>query len=255
MSDTSSEGGSERRREARVALEMPVRVTGYERDGTCWEELTEALDASLGGVSLLLRHEVGLGRVLRLVGPFPADLRRFDNEAPAYEVYALVRHAVPGDGEWRLGLRILGKVAPKGFEKRPWTRYRLPSDARAEAGKPPAAKPAAQEPPPEDTTPPTGVRRFERFEIFVGFMITPLDEKGFPCQGELGVSENISRGGARLKTGLELESGQYVHLKDTDSDFESKAEVRHTFIGPDGVRRINVMFLGGEGPVHLLGKS
>jgi hypothetical protein len=202
-----------------------------------------------------LQHKVGVGQVLRLVGPFPAEVRRFDSEDPAYEVFALVRHAKQSDGQWHYGMRILGKVAPKGYEKRPWTRYRLPSDAGGGGAKsPPEAAPGAEKPAPEDSTPSSGVRRFERFEIFVGFVITPLDEKGLPCQGELGVSENISRGGARLKTGLDLEPGQLVHLKDTDSDFESRAEVRHNFVGPDGVRRVNVMFLDSQGPVHLLGK-
>jgi hypothetical protein len=253
MSGTSSDDKSDRRREERIALDIPVRVTGYERDGTSWEELTEVLDASRGGVLLVLQHEVGVGQVLRVVGPFPAEVRRFDSEAPAYEVYALVRHASQCDGQWRLGMRILGKVAPKGYEKRPWTRYRLPSDTpRGDAA--PGLTPSSEETSKADETPPSGVRRFERFEVFVGFMITPLDEKGLPCQGELGVSENISRGGARLKTGLDLEPGQHVHLKDTDSAFESRAEVRHSFVGPDGVRRANVMFLDSQGPVHLLGK-
>ena len=242
--------GKERRREKRIQPGVPVRVTGHEKDGTCWEELTEVLDASKGGVCFQVQHEVGVGQVLYLVAPFPPELRGFDDKSAAYKVYALVRHATENNGEWRVGLRSLGKVAPKGYDERPWTRYRLPSDApRGDAG--PGQAPSSK----EDETPSTGVRRFERFEIFVGFLITPLDEKGLPSQGELGVSENISRGGARLKTSLDLEPGQHVHLKDTDSDFESRAEVRHNFVGPDGVRRVNVMFLDSQGPTHLLGKA
>ena len=236
-----------------MPIELPIRVKGYWADGTSWEELTAIEDASSLGVSLALQHPAKIGQVVHLVMPLPRTIRQFDFYSPKYEIYGLVRHAGVKDEDWRLGVQFLSKEAPRGFEERPWARYGLPADVADEDVDEATITPPRL-PPPEPTPEPDVQRRFDRFDVFVGFMLEPVDETGQARPGELAVSENVSHGGARFKTSLDLNRGSIVAVSETESGFEARAEVRNSYVGPDGVRRINVMFLDGKSPDRLVGE-
>jgi hypothetical protein len=247
--------GRERRREPRTRMEVPVRVYAQEADGSDWEELTAVEDASQDGASLTLRREIERGRVLHLRMPLPKSIRQYDREQPAYAIYCLVRDVRLAEGVWRLGVKFLSKSPPPGYLDRPWAVFALRSEAPPE---PEGDEARPRRPPRPETRPEPqpefgGKRQFERFEIFVSFEVRRIEGVEEPLSGALGVAENISHGGARLKLGLELSPGQVIELHDLESDFEVRAEVRNTYMGEDGVRRVNVQFLDGKSPTHLLG--
>ena len=112
---------TERRRQRRVPLRLPVRVQGRDANGTGWEEMSTCEDASVGGAALLVSHPVRPGQVLHLSVPLPRRFRQYD-------VHRLVvpdlrpRPAHPGLGERAAGGRAVprpapaagGRVAPRG---------------------------------------------------------------------------------------------------------------------------------------------
>ena len=69
---------SDRRRDQRMGLSVPVRVRGHDPDGTPWEEMTATDDASYGGASFPLKHAHGVGQVLYISAPLPRNFRRYD---------------------------------------------------------------------------------------------------------------------------------------------------------------------------------
>src|SRR5947209_4007068 len=79
----------ERRKEARIALHVPVRVQGRGGDGATWEEMTNSEDTSMAGISFRLRRVVRIGQALHLSLPLPKRLRRYDLTDPSYHVYGL----------------------------------------------------------------------------------------------------------------------------------------------------------------------
>ena len=164
----------ERRKNARLGLAIPVRVQGYQADGSTWEELSTTDDVSLGGICFPLSHEVELGQILHLVLALPRRLRQYDLTETAYHVYTLVRSVRRRPDQPRVGVMFFGKYPPRGFHDRPGARYLLPSDSQddtsvpaADSGPPPdlpqtdwpkpppdAAEPAASPDPPPAPTPP-----------------------------------------------------------------------------------------------------
>jgi hypothetical protein len=119
---------AERRKTPRMDLAMPVRVNGFEADGSTWEEMTSTDDLSLGGAGFLLKRDVALGQVLFLILPLPKRLRQYDLNDASYRVYALVRGIRHQHDGHRVGVMFFGKYPPRGFHERPAARFLLPSD-------------------------------------------------------------------------------------------------------------------------------
>jgi hypothetical protein len=236
---------SDNRREERLPVSLPVRVLGYEADGTGWQELTETEDLSSGGTAFRVKRPVFRGQILRLALPMPKRLRSFDTDEAAYRVYAIVRGADVDAGICRVGVMFYGKEPPAGFETNRTARVRLPSDA----DEAPRLAPRRKE---EHTPDPYGRRGAERFDIFVDFFMELVDEWGTVLQEERTVAENIGLGGARLLTASELSRGDVVMLHEVGGSFETRAEVRDLHVGKDGIRRLSVRFLDGRSPDHLV---
>jgi hypothetical protein len=154
----------ERRKNARLGLAIPVRVQGYQADGSTWEELSTTDDVSLGGICFPLSHEVELGQILHLVLALPRRLRQYDLTETTYRVYTLVRSVRRRPDQPRVGVMFFGKYPPRGFHDRPGARYLLPSDSQGgtsapadDAGPPPdLPKTDWPKPPPEAPGPPPG---------------------------------------------------------------------------------------------------
>jgi hypothetical protein len=164
-----------------MELAVPVRVQGFQADGSTWEEMSSTDDLSAGGASFLIKHDVELGQVLFLVLPLPKRLRQYDLVDASYRVYALVRGIRHRPEGHRTGVMFFGKFPPRGFHERPAARFLLPSDTltgmpagmvRSEfpsvGGERPAPHPSGPRTPPTDlpagdhpSTPPGGVARPE----------------------------------------------------------------------------------------------
>ncbi len=156
---------SERRKNLRNLLALPVRVQGFFADGSTWEELTTTVDVSAGGACFSLTREAELGQVLHLSLPLPKRLRQYDVNDASYHVFTLVR-GVRRKGELlRVGVMFFGKHPPRGFRDRPAARYLLPTDSIVNAPVPQGLRPgetpyggnraAAAPPGPADGEPPS----------------------------------------------------------------------------------------------------
>jgi len=229
---------SERRRDPRMGMNVTVRVLGHDPDGTAWEEMSATDDASYGGASFPLRHPHGVGQVLLLSAPLPRNFRRYDLAETSYKTYALVRNSRTTDNGGRVaGVMFLGRVPPKGFDVKPGGRYRLPTDPRA------ARAPAAGEPPGER-------RRHERLQLFVNLRLRRAGVAG--VMEEQTVTENLSRGGARVFTTLPVSSGETLTVTDLEDTVAADAMVRNVYVGPDRVTRLNLHFPDARGFERLL---
>ena len=228
---------SERRRDPRMGMNVTVQVRGHDPDGTAWEEMTASDDISYGGASFPLHHGHGVGQVLLLSAPLPRNFRRYDLAETSYKSYALVRNSRTTDGDTRIvGVMFLGRVPPKGFEAKPGGRYRLPTDPRAAH-----AAPGAQ----LDER-----RRHERLQLFVDLKLKRPGASG--SMEEQTVTENLSRGGARVFTTLPVAKGETLTVSDLHATVTCEAVVRNVYVGPDRVTRLNLQFPDARGFEKLL---
>jgi hypothetical protein len=214
-----------------MKLSVPVRVIGHAPDGTQWEEMTTCEDASHGGASFNLMHSSFPGQVLQLSLPLPKNFRRYALADASYTTYALVRSVLAAWPAARVGVMFLGKEPPKGYEENKGGRYLLPTDPR----------PAPKE-----------RRRQKRVEVFVNLRLRVVDPAGRTVKEEQTVTENLSRGGARVMTGLPVSKGERVVVEDLAGSFRANAEIANVYIGKDGVPRLNLHFLNGGAPAALI---
>jgi hypothetical protein len=127
---------TERRKNPRLGLAIPMRVQGFLADGTTWEEMTTSLDVSSGGACFPLTHDAELGQVFLLSLALPKRLRQYDLMDASYRVYSLVRGVRRRGEQPRVGVMFFGKLPPRGFHERPAARYLLPSDSIVNAPAP-----------------------------------------------------------------------------------------------------------------------
>lgn len=221
----------ERRHQARLALTMPVRVSGFGADGQPWTEMSTVKDASASGAAFALKHPVVRGHVLHLSLPLPKRYRSYDLGEASYHVYALVRSTVAEPPAARVGVMFLGKHPPRGFEREPAGLYLLPND--------PAPARSRDR------------RHYSRLETFVNVRLTRLDGVPGPRE-ERTIAENIGRGGARVLSALAVSTGVVLLFSEIDGDFETRAEIRGVYVGSDNIPRLNLHFLDGEAPDRLV---
>jgi PilZ domain len=271
---------NERRRALRVGLSIPVRVQGFEPDGTTWNEAASTADVSAGGTSFPLGRDVALGQVLLLILPLPQRLRQYDVNAGAYRVYALVRGIQRKPAGYRVGTMFFGKVPPKGFVDRPWARFLLPSDLPAgatvgvgpapppvshQAAAPPASAkasaPSSRPPEPAPATSPAPAsgqkerRQHPRFSLFVNLTLQQVDEWGAVLQEELTVANTVGKGGADVMTTLDLAAGDIVQVQEAGGGFATRAEIRAITRGSDGIGRLHLKFIDRLVPDRILDQA
>lgn len=206
-----------------------MRVQGHDADGTAWEEMSSTEDCSYGGARFPLKRTVYVGQVLMIALPLPKSFRRDSSPDPSYKVYTLVRDVFPAWPGNRVGVMFLGKGPPKGYEQNPGGRYLLSTDPK---------------PTPKER------RQFTRLDIFVNLKIRRTS--GDSVQEEQTVTENLSRGGARVPTAMDVAKGEILVVEDPQGAFSTRVEVRNVFAGKDGIPRLNLRFLDGEAPDKLI---
>lgn len=205
-----------------MGLSVPVRAMGHDPDGTSWEEMTATDDASFGGASFPLKHPHGVGQVLLLSLPLPRNFRRYDLAETSYRTYALVRNTRTTEGVARVaGVMFLGRVPPKGFAAAPGGRFRLPEDSK--------------------TGPAVDRRRDERLQLFVNLRLRRRPGGGRSVE-EQTVTEDVSRGGARVFTTLTVSRGEALTVSDLADRVSTEAVVRNVHVGRDRVTRLNLQF-------------
>ena len=219
-----------RRYRPRMALRLPVRVKGRERDGSVFEEQASCLDASEGGVSITLRHPVRQGQLLHLSLPLPSRFRQYDLTDYSYRVYGLVRYVGDTVQEGaRVGFMFYGRNPPPGpGGALPAGLFLLPGDAGATSQKRP------------------------RVDAALTIRLAADDGPGAPEHGESVAAERVGARDARVRVfSLPVTSGSIVLVEGDDGRFRTRARVRYVLTGPDGSRRVEIEFLDGSAPEHL----
>ena len=211
-----------------MSLSLPVRIQGQYPDGEPWEEMTTTSNASFGGASVGLRRVVLRGQALHLSLPLPKRFRTHDFSAPHYRVYAVVC-SVKANGE--VGMRFLGKEPPGGYARNGAGLFLTPPTAAAAAG-------------------PSERRAGPRRDGIFFFVLKPITDGG--RRDETTVADNIGAGGARVKTTQPFAQGEIVEVEEPGGSFRTRAAVRHAYVGPDAVGRLNLMFLDEQAPDRLL---
>jgi hypothetical protein len=276
---------TERRKNPRLGLAIPMHVQGFLANGRTWEEVTTTVDVSSGGACFPLGHEADLGQVLLLTLALPKRLRQYDLGEANYRVFSLVRGVRRTSEPPRVAAIFFGKEPPRGFEERPGARYLLPTDPLVGApapqglragdlddepppapetlvGEPLVVPRAGLPPPPVPGAPvpqfqspgeaPEDRRRSPRVELFVNFTIQLVDEWGAVLQEELTVADNVSKGGARVMTSLGFRVGDVLLLQEAKGSFATRAEVRATTRVQLAIDRLHLRFLDREAPDRLL---
>jgi hypothetical protein len=222
---------AERRKDPRLGLRVPVRVQGFDPDGGEWQEMTATNDASYGGASFPLKHAHSVGQVVLLTLPMPRNFRWYALTDTSYRTYALIRVSRAGRDGTRVGAMFLGRTPPRGYHQNPGGRYLLPGDEEVEASR-------------------TAERRqHERLPLYVNLKIQRTGAAGGE---ERTVTENLSRGGARVLSTLPVLAGDVLVVSDPSGRVSASAHVRNVFIAPDRVARLNLKFTDVESFERLL---
>jgi hypothetical protein len=202
-----------------------VNVRGHAR-GSPWEETTTTADVCSGGVALHLGRPMVLGQVVHLSLPLPEIFRRYDMTSPRYRVWALVRYASAAGPPFRIGLMFLGRNPPRGHEENPDGLFFLPSDPQ----------------------PAWAVdRAHPRYELTLTVRLRRLDESREGPAEEVTITEDVSLGGARVRTTLPVGKGELVRVAEVDGPFQASAVVQNAATGADKVRRLHLQFMDEEG--------
>lgn len=201
-----------------------MNVRGYVRGGQ-WEETTTTTDVCHGGVALQLSRPVAMGQVMHLSLPLPEIFRRYEVTSPSYRVWALVRYLGAQGPPYRVGLMFLGRNPPRGHDQNPEGLFFLPSDPQ----------------------PAWAVHRaYTRYELMLTVRLRRLDESRPEPAEELTITEDLSQGGARVRTTLALARGERVRLAEVDGPFEVSAVVQSVTTGSDRICRLHLRFLHEE---------
>ena len=127
------------------------------------------------------------------------------------------------------------------------------ASGETEDSAPTAGIPTAAAAAPLTPTPTPERRRVTRLDIFVNFVLRREGTLGTVLQEERTIAENVGRGGARVMTTMSsVGPGDVVYLEEVGGPYKTRAEVRGTYVGKDGVRRLNLHFLDSPAPDYLV---
>jgi serine/threonine protein kinase len=188
----------------------------------------------------------------------------FRGDTPVATLFKHLQDPVPfegGPGVARIPLSIV-PVLRCALAKNRTERYACASDLAAALR---VARDRFKEGPPSDVIGMGGLpalseapaaserRRETRLDIFVNFILRRVGTLGTVLQEERTITENLGPGGARIMTSMStLVAGDIVQLEEVGGPFRTRAEVRGAYMGKDNVRRLNLRFLDGPAPSHLV---
>jgi hypothetical protein len=188
----------------RVGLWIPVRVEGRDASGNAWEERSKTLDASASGVAFVVKHKLAVGDVVRITLPLPRQFR-------SHETYAVVASTAKVAAGSRVGAALLGKEPPKKEAAAP--------DAGAKER-----------------------RRGKRGALLLKVQLR-FDQPQNGVRTETTMLEDFSAHGAKVRSKTDPKPGQTLEIDEAGLSFRARAEVRGSYVGADGIRRLHLRFL------------
>lgn len=247
--------GKSRRARERLGLQLPVRVTCRETKDLEWIEVTRLLDVTPFGARFVISRPTEEGRLLHLTMPLPRPLRCFDFTEEQYRIWALVRRVKPLPAsapaalpQFEIGAAFTGKRAPASFERDPATRYEVALPDETGVWNIHEPQPTTRRyVPPDEPRPET------RVNMPVDMLVEVFDRAGKVTMQEETVTENISRRGAAIFSGLQVERGRFVRLTSRSFGISVSAVVRARRTGGDGIPRLHLEFIDRQFPLEGVG--
>jgi hypothetical protein len=90
--------------------------------------------------------------------------------------------------------------------------------------------------------------------MHVNLFLKFLDSAGNVVKKEITIADNIGRHGARVLTEApSVSQGDLVEIEEIGGDFQTRAEVRMVWVGPDRIKRLGLKFVGRRAPERLTG--
>lgn len=242
--------GKSRRLRERIALKLPVRIHCRESADHEWQEMSHLVDVTPFGARLRLKRPTEEGRLLLLVMAMPRQLRCFDHAEDQYRVWSLVRNVRLIDPKTErgalveVGVAFVGKHPPRTFGTDPARRYDL---AQATTS---GLRTVHEESETVLSELDVSEKRKEtRHNIPIEVTIEVFAENGSFSESESTVTENISPIGASVFTTLTLEAGRFVRVSSPQFGAAVLAVVRTRRVGPDGIARLHLQFVGEKWPL------
>jgi len=228
---------------ARLQLNLPIRIFCRETAEYEWTEKTRLLDVNQFGAGFTLTRPVEVGRLIHLSIPLPHQLRCYDQFEPQYPVWGLVRHVsvLRNEPPWfRIGVAFVGKNAPASYQEDPTSKYD-PLPIMTGQGslwrltrRPPAT---------------VKQRREMRLNIPLEVLVEAFNGGGRPSVQEHTVTETITSLGACIPTSLDVTVGRVLRLSSVSDGVSIFAAVRSRELGPDGITRLGLEFIGDRWPL------
>lgn len=86
----------------------------------------------------------------------------------------------------------------------------------------------------------------------VPLLLEQTDEWGKVLAEERTVTEDVGPLGFCVRARRPFRCGTILTVREPNGAFEGTAQVVHSVAGPDGLRRLEMVLLGGDGLSHLL---
>jgi len=234
-----------RRIRERVRLTIPVRVRGRDSLDYEWTEISRLIDVTPYGARFGLSRPTEPGRLLHVTLAMPRSMRCFDHVEDQYRVWSLVRNVrllTPAESSTapiEAGVAFVGKHPPASFLTDPSQRYDIHTQGKSGLW---TVREDIQ----------TDKRGATRHTIPIEVSIEVFGTSDDSVVSEKTVTENISRTGAAVFTSLNIERGRFVKITSEYPPVSAIAAVRARRVGPDGIPRLHLKFVGSEWPLEGL---
>ena len=241
-----------RRLRERIALTLPVKVYCRESLDHDWTEISRLVDVTPFGARLRIKRPIETGRLLLLTMAMPRQLRCFDHVEDQYRVWSLVRNVKLLDIQatrgalLEIGVAFVGKHPPRSFNLDPARRFEI-AQSSTETGMWNVREEAGQVLSEVSTS---DKRKETRHNIPIEVLIEVFDDKPESALSEKTVTENISRQGAAVFTSLDVSAGRFVKISSEEQGMTALAVIRSRRLGPDGIARLHLEFIGSEWPLE-----
>lgn len=229
------------------STELLAVIKSKDADNKPWKEVADVMSFTAGGTAFYIERECKVGTLVSLMLAMPENLRCYDHDKELYRVWGLVQFCQPlndGDREgFHVGVAFIGKKPPESYNLNAEQSYRIRGMDEDGLWKIEEAKGSFK------------ARRHMRYWASVELYLALVDGKRDSIGGEWTKTENVSKRGAAVFTGLEIGVGDRVKFISEKFDFSGLAVVCNKQFGTDGKIRLHLQFVENDFPVELLPKE
>ena len=215
-------------------------VKGKDDRFKAWSESSEVTSLSSSGAGLFIPVPCPVGRLVSLMLPMPAEMRRYDFDKRLYRVWGLVQYcheAVNGPAGYHVGVALTGKDAPESYSQDPMQSYRVCGMRKSGLWRI------------EELDTSFKQRTSARYWNSIDGSIALLDDEMRSKAQENVVTENISESGAAVFSELRVAVGDRIKFQTHSPSFSSLSVVRDRRIGADDRMRIHLEFVENPYPI------